>query len=128
MARFAQPTSEQEAGWAAWVAERPDNVRAIAERFEPWSLYRMKSTGQRCTVYSFGEQEDGKVTLTVNVTGDFNVVIFDRQVFGIDPEDLEPCELPADDELTGAALTDEAAIDEFVETVRPHVLKKRSRR
>ncbi len=118
MARFAEPTSEQERGWAEWVASRPDTVRVIAERLEPWSLYRLKTTEQRVTLYSISE--DG--TVTVTVTGEFNAVAFDRQVFGIDPDDLEPCDLPDADEPTGTALTTqevEENIDVLRATVRP---------
>ena len=97
MARFTEPTPEQEAGWKEWVAERPPVVRAVAERFEPWSLYRLKTTGQRVTIHSFSE--DG--TMTVLVTGDFNLLTFSRSVFGINPDDLEPCDLPAPDEFLG---------------------------
>jgi hypothetical protein len=128
MARFTEPTAEQEAGWKEWVASRPEPVRKVAERFEPWSLYRMKSTGQRVTLYSFGEANDGSaVTLTVNVTGQFNAVAFDRQVFGIDPDDLEPCDLPAPTEPTGTALTDEADIKAYVDATRPAVLAARNK-
>jgi hypothetical protein len=63
----------------------------------------MKSTGQRVTVYSFGEGD--RVTLTVNVEGRFNAIAFERQVFGIDPDDLEPCDLPVAGELLGSALS-----------------------
>lgn len=107
MARFYEPTAEQETEYREWIKSRPAHVRAVAERFEPWSLYRMKSTGHRVTVYSFGEGDDGSVTLTVAVTGEFNAVVFERQVFGIDPDDLVPCELPSTDEPIGAALTQE---------------------
>lgn len=102
--RIAEPTKKQEAGWKKWVASRPPNVRAVAERFEPWSLYRMKPTGQRVTIASFGEAEDGTVTLTVTVSGEFNFTLFDRQVFGINPDDLEPCDVPGPEELTGSLL------------------------
>jgi hypothetical protein len=105
MARFMEPTAEQLAGWHAWVAARPAHVRAVAQRFDPWSLYRLKTSGHRVVLASFGEQEDGGVSLTVSVTGRFNCVVFDRYVFGIDPEELEPCELPAPDEPVGTALT-----------------------
>jgi len=105
MARFYEPTAEQEAGYRAWVASRPATVRAVAERFEPWSLYRLQSTGQRVTVAAFGVTADGTVTVSVNVLALFNFVTFERQVFGIHPDELEPCELPAPDEPTGALLT-----------------------
>jgi hypothetical protein len=107
MARFIGPTPEQEQVWKEWVASRPDSVRAVAERFEPWSLYRMKSTGQRVTIASIFE--DG--TLSVNVTGEFNCVMMDRRVFGINPDDLEPCDLPDENEIIGTALTDDQVED-----------------
>jgi len=105
MARVMEPTAEQEAGYRAWVASRPDAVRLVAEQFDPWSLYRLKTSGHRVTVASFGEGEDGSVTLTVNVLADYNLVMFERQVFGIAPTDLEPCDLPRPDEVIGAALS-----------------------
>ena len=43
--------------------------------------------------------------MTVNITGDFNLITFSRQVFGIDPADLEECALPTDDEVVGEFLT-----------------------
>src|SRR5262245_52877430 len=111
MARIHEPTSEEEAGWKEWVASRPPAVRKVAERFDPWTLYRMKSTGHRVTLYSFGEGRDGcKVSLTVNVLGAFNLVTFERRVFGIDPDDLEPCDLPEANEPVGAAFTKEDEI------------------
>ena len=100
MARWTEPTPEQEENWREWVSSRPDSVRKNAERLPPWELFLMKSTGQRVTVYSYSE--DG--TVTVNVTGEFNAVMFDRQVFGIDPNDLEPCELPPGDDFLGTLI------------------------
>jgi len=103
MARLFEPTKAQLAHWRKWVKSRPPAVRAVAERFDPWSLYRLKSSGHRVTIYSFS----GDGTLTVNVTGQFNAVMFDRQVFGIAPDDLEPCEPPAPDEAVGTLMTPE---------------------
>src|ERR1700733_11826949 len=99
MARFCEPTKEQLAGWNKWVMDRPLHVRVIAERFEPWSLYRMQSTDHRVTLVSFDEEENKRVTLRVNVSAEFNFVSFERCVFGIDPDDLTPCELPTPDEV-----------------------------
>jgi hypothetical protein len=102
MARWYEPTPDNIAAWNAWVTERPERVRQVAERFTPWTLYRMKSTGQRVVLCSFGEStDDTPVTLTVSVTGKFNAVAFERNVFGIPPEDLEECDLPAPGELLG---------------------------
>jgi hypothetical protein len=107
MARIGEVPAKAERAWKRWVRGRPPNVRAVAERFDPWSLYRMKSTGQRVTVESFSAHEDGRVTLTVLVSGEFNLVAFERQVFGIDPNDLEPCELLSANDPVGSVLTTE---------------------
>lgn len=111
--RFEQPTAEQERGWAKWVRSRPALVRATAERFDPWSLYRLKSTGDRVVVMSFSE--DG--TLTVAVTGRFNRVWMERKVFGVDPDDLEPCDLPGPDEVLGSVLSQDE-VEDNIDTLR----------
>ena len=113
MARIIEPAAKEKKAWTVWVASRPSSVRKIAERFDPWSLYRMKSTGHRVTIHSFNE--DG--TLTVNITGEFNTILFDRQVFGINPDDLEPCDLPDADEITGTVMTQEQ-VDENIDNLR----------
>lgn len=115
MARFYEPTPEQEAGWNEWVAGLPPSVRAVAERFDLWSLYMLKSSGHRVTVYSFSESDP--VTLTVNVTGEFNAVMFERRVFGIAPDDLEPCDLPEPTEATGAVMS-RTDVDENIDQLR----------
>ena len=118
MARWTEPDDEEVAAWKEWVATRPDVVRKIAERLEPWSLYRLKDTGQRVTLYSISE--DG--TVTVDITGQYNAMLFDRQVFGINPNDLEPCALPAKHEVTGTMMTADDVddnIDMLRATIRP---------
>lgn len=127
MARFYDPTPEQHSGWNEWVASRPENVRAVAEKFDPWSLFLMPKTGQRCTIVSFGEADNGSVTLTVNITGEYNLTVFDRQVFGVDPSDLEPCDIPAPTEPVGTMLTNEGDVESFLNAVRPMVLAGRMR-
>ncbi len=106
--RIAEPTPEQLQEWKDWVASRPECVRKIAERFEPWSLYRLKSTGQRVTLRSF--YEDG--TVSVFVLGKFNFLIHERCVFGIDPDDLEPCDLPDPSEVVGSIIPSPEAENE----------------
>ena len=41
MARFYEPTAKQLKGWTKWVAKLPPLVKALAERFDPWTHYRM---------------------------------------------------------------------------------------
>ena len=125
MARYYEPEPELEQDWKDWVASQPDNVRVVAERFEPFSLYRIRHTGQRVVVASFDTQKDGKVTLKVLVPAEFNLVIFEWGVFGIEPDDLEPCELPAPDEVVGAVLADRKDIDKYIDVIRPFVLANR---
>jgi hypothetical protein len=113
MARWIEPTPEQTEAWAEWVAERPECVRNIAEKLPPWELFRLKTTGQRVTVASFFENG----TVSVEVRGEFNFHLFDANVFGIDPADLEPCDLPAPDELTGTMMSPEQ-VDDNVDALR----------
>jgi hypothetical protein len=105
--RFCKPTKKQQDGYRKWVKKLPKKVRAVAERFDIWTLYRLKSSGDRVMLQSF----DGDGTLTVAVSGKFNLVIAERQVFGVPPDDLEECDLPAPDEKLGALMTTEEAVD-----------------
>lgn len=122
MARFTEPAPEQEAAWSEWLSERPRDVQAVAARFEPWSLYKMLSTGHRVTLVSVNEAHGEPVTLTVAITGQFNALLHDRAVFGIDPDDLVPCDLPDPSEKLGAQMTREQVednIDAMRVLVRP---------
>jgi hypothetical protein len=87
-----------EQGWREWLAGRPPAVRALAEKYPPDRLYRMADTGHRVTLLAYAE--DG--TVRVAVTGRFNLVSFERQVFGVDPATLVECDLPGPDEPLGS--------------------------
>jgi hypothetical protein len=110
-----EPSTEQKAEWAEWLSTRPEQIKKLAERFNPWTLYRMKSTGHRVTLESFDEEHNGTVSMTVAVTGQFNQVAFDRCVFGVKVEDLEECDLPTGP--VGTALTQEQ-VDENLDVLR----------
>jgi hypothetical protein len=101
MARIFEPTPEQLVGYQEWIAGCPAEVRELIRQFDPWTLYRMKSTGHRVTILSFDELEDGSLKLRVNVSSQYNRVIHERNVFGVDSADLEPCDLPGPDEPVG---------------------------
>ena len=122
MAKIIEWSEEQEKAWEDWVSTRPQIIQDLCERFPPYNLYRLKSSGHRVTLYSYSE--DG--TITVNVSGEYNAVTFDRQVFGIKPEDLEECDLPGTDEWIGTVLTGEEDVKEFIDRVRPSVLADRN--
>lgn len=106
MANVIEPTEEQKKGWDTWVSERPEKVRNVILKhgLTPWKLYRLRS-GHRVTLYSIDEPKEGEPTVKVDVLGRFNLVAFDRRVFGVKPEDLEECELPSLEEPLGTVLT-----------------------
>ncbi len=109
--------AEQQAAWETWVLERPPLVADLARRFPPNVLFWLDPPGQRVTIVSYNEGG----TLTVNVTGQFNLVTFDRQVFGIKPEDLTECDLP-DEEPVGTLFTESAEIDAFIDVERGRMI------
>lgn len=122
MARWFQPSPEAEAAHKVWVAARPPEIRPLAEKFLPWELYALaRDDGkkpQRVVLIGFsppgaqhcchaGEEhhvhESKDASVIVAVSGKFNALGFERQVRGIAPEALTPCDLPPDDELVGSA-------------------------
>ena len=105
-----------------WVASRPPVVQEIIRKLPPDRLYRMKSTGHRVTLIAYAE--DG--TVRVNVSGQFNFVMFDRQVFGVKADDLEECDLPKAGEQTGTVLTGDEDVKDYIDAMRDDVLRKRN--
>lgn len=110
MAKIAELNIEL---WDEWVSTRPPVVRDLCLRYPPDRLYRL-NTGQRVEIIAYNE--DGTITVDVNMF--WNYLVFERRVFGVNPTDLEECDLPKDDEVLGAALTDEHAIKEFCNFMR----------
>jgi hypothetical protein len=88
---------QNEEEFRAWVASRPQVVQEMIARCPPDRLYRMRDSGHRAIIYSYGE--DG--TVTVEVTGEFNRVVFGRRVFGVSLGNLEECDLPPEGEDLG---------------------------
>lgn len=106
---IVQPIVDQ-AGWEQWLSTRPDVIKQLVARLPPDRLYLLKTSNHRVTIYSYNE--DG--TVSVVVSGKYNRVLFERNVFGIKPEDLEECDLPPADEETGAGLHGEE-VDQYIE-------------
>lgn len=86
--------------WEEWVETRPPVIQEMCRKYRPGTLYKMKSTGQRVYLLSYAEDK----TVTVAVTRDFNFVIYDRNVFGVDINDLEECDLPEESEPLGSII------------------------
>jgi len=110
--------------WDEWVATRPELVQEMCRRLPPNRLYRMKGkddedkgsgfTGHRVTLLSYSE--DG--TVSVAVGDKYNSVMFCRNVFGVDPDDLEECPLPGPEEVVGAVLTEEEDIKDYIAALK----------
>lgn len=86
--KLLTPTAADQADWDLWVSERPPVVRAVAERFDRWTLYRMKTTQQLVTLASI--YEDGTVRVIVWWDGRRQFPHMPFGVFGVNPNDLEP--------------------------------------
>lgn len=92
MILWFKPTDKQIAEWKRWLDERPSHVRAVAERFNPWTLYRLTTTGQRCSVIGFHETTDPSKPVTAYIHAENPTLgrATARNVFGIDPATLVP--------------------------------------
>lgn len=82
--QWYEPTQDNRDAWKQWLAERPDSVRSVAERFTPWTLYRLTTTGQRCSVLAFDEGGTVRIQAEHPALGRISAV----DVFGIDPAEL----------------------------------------
>ena len=57
--RYMRPTLDQIEEWNFRINTYPENVRAIALRFDPWTLYKLRLTNWRVTVHSLYDSERG---------------------------------------------------------------------
>ena len=84
-------TPEERERWREWLELLSPEVRKVAEAY-PLGTYRMPS-GHFAQIYSYDENDDGSVTLSVDVTAMENphkLILFDRRVFGVSPSTLVP--------------------------------------
>lgn len=122
MAVIGTLTAEEQKGFDEWVAGRPPVIQEMIAKHPINRLYRMASTGHRVFIIAYDEGG----TVRVAVTGRFNAVMFERQVFGVDPKTLVECDLPGPGEPVGAVLTEQADIDAYIEKTRPFIMKRRA--
>jgi hypothetical protein len=88
-------TAKEKKEWNDKVKAHPKHVRDVASKLDPWKLYRLRSTGQRVIIIGFNESENKEITVRVWVNAKYNTSPFERNVFGIDPNDIEECDLPS---------------------------------
>lgn len=124
MAEFMTFTPEQQQEFKDWVAARPPAIQEAVAKYPPNRLYRLKSCKHRVCIQSYEENETS-LTVTVFVSGKYNLCAFERNVFGISLEDLEECDLPTNEEMTGAILTEQEDVSAFIEKSRTHILRER---
>lgn len=103
-----------EPDFSEWVKTRPEVIQEMMASHPPDRLYLLKTSNHRVTIYSYSEDK----TVTVSVTGDYNKIVFPRNVFGISIGDLEECDLPAPDEELGEALSEPEDIEAYLATKR----------
>lgn len=111
MAEIMKIDPERQAEYDAWVAERPEVIKAMIRTNPATKLYRIKATGQRVKILAYSE--DG--TVRVNVPADYNLVAFEREVFGVPLSELEECDLPEEGELVGSIIEHLSSMKEMRE-------------
>jgi hypothetical protein len=117
MAQLEDLSPEQQAELNEWAESCPPVIQELLTRVKPNRLYLNKPTQQRG--YAVAWNENGTVTLAF--IGKYNgpdVLDFDRNVFGLTPEELEECDLPSPDEQLGARLTDPKDILSHINDLR----------
>lgn len=111
----SEPDPEEVAFYEAWAASRPPGVQAAANLVNPWTIYLLKTTGQRVYVIAYGE--DG--TVRVRVEARFNPNLdFERSVFGVDPADLVPHGVPDDYDEDRQPLIPNSELDASLDAIR----------
>jgi hypothetical protein len=77
---------------STWYKALSEKVRERVDAYPPTKKYRMKATGRIVTLVSYDEDKNGDCnTVTVDVSRDDNPgLLFERQVFGVEFNELEP--------------------------------------
>jgi hypothetical protein len=89
----ARPGAEapEKSPFELWLEGRPPVIQDLARRFPPEGLYRIKSTGQVCQLYSYTEFRDGGVGFMVTCLPGQSVLFPEgHRVFGLKEDDIEP--------------------------------------
>jgi hypothetical protein len=109
---FKEWDEVQQQQWQDWLKERPPVIQKMAIKYPPNELFQYKEW----RVYIQSYNEDG--TVTIGISGQYNYLMFERAVFGVNPENLTPCALPDSDEKLGVVLTRQEDIDKYLDYVQ----------
>lgn len=99
-----------------WLDDRPQVIKDMVATHPPNLLYHLTTTGHRVTIYSYSENG----TITVDVSGEYNGLLFERRVFGIRLDDLVECDLPDEGEAIGSLMTPKD-VDDNIDVLREMV-------
>ena len=80
-----------------WAASCPKVIQEMIKHHPVNLLYRLTTSNHRCTIHSYSENG----TITVDITGQYNKVVFSRTVWGVNPSHLVECDLPTEGEEVG---------------------------
>jgi hypothetical protein len=79
--------------WQMFLYDLPVALRPMAERFPPWHLYKIVTTGESCRVHAYSEEteETENQTMKVWVTQRCGCPTesFTKEVFGVEEGHLE---------------------------------------
>lgn len=67
-----------------WYDDRPPAIQKVIREYPPDKTYKLHDGPFDVTIYSYDEELDGKVSLSVDVPSPFVA----RRVFGVKPIDL----------------------------------------
>lgn len=101
MAQYRVPTEKEVVNWTEFLNHvQPRELKAVFEKYPPWELFWNNSPGiipfsQRVYVVKYYVTSDKKPKVIINVTKEFNILMFERSVPDTDPECLTPAPLPA---------------------------------
>ncbi len=121
MATIKEMTPEELKSWAGFLRGLPEEMREGVAAKPPWLLYSHGPTGQRVLISSYFE--DG--TCRMIVSARYNLVMFEREVFGVPLLELSECDLPADGEPVGSMLETQEEVDEWIAENRERILAAR---
>lgn len=113
MAERYDMSGEKLETWRRLLESMSPECRALAKRYPVNKLYRIKSTGMRG--YPIAYSED--LTISLNVTGEYNRVTFSHIVFGLTEEHIEECELPLPGEDLGDTAQEAGYTEEDVRNI-----------
>jgi len=97
MAEIYTMSEEQAKIWDDYVKEAPEIVKKLSEKFKPNRLYKHTITNQLCVPVSFNENNSVGIVIPSFLN---TRLVPSIEVFAVNPERLEECDLPDNIKVT----------------------------